>query len=334
MKKLYAKKAAVMMVALCVTATVWGMSSQAASRKDVSQASFNVWIDDFKQEAQAEGISKETLSQALAEVTLQERAIKLDKRQPYKTKTLDQYLTLVAPQSRIQKAQRLYQEHKEELDAVAKAYGVQARFIVALWGIESSFGQNTGGFPIIDSLATMAYEGRRETFFKKELIHALRILDEGHIAHADMKGSWAGAMGQTQFMPSSFRAYAVDHNQDGKKDIWQDKRDVFASIANYLKNTNWDNTTTWGRVVTLPDDFDPALVDIKISKSLSEWQVLGVRQINGSDLSSRHLKASLIQPEDDGASYFLVYDNFKRILKWNRSLYFATGVGVLSDSIG
>lgn len=308
--------------------------AEAKSRTDISQEGFLAWVEAFKGEARQAGISDAILTEAFKDITLQESAVKLDKKQPYKIKTLNQYMDIVAPASRIKKAQKLYQQHKADIDQVAQYYGVQPRFILALWGIESNFGTNTGGFPIIDALATMAYEGRREEFFKKELLNALTILEEGHIQADDMKGSWAGAMGQTQFMPSSFLAYAVDHNQDSKKDIWNNHKDVFASIANYLKHTNWDNDTTWGRQVQLPKGFDMSLVDIKKEKSLAEWQRLGVRKINGADLPSRNLQASLVKPEDNGDDYFLVYGNFKRILKWNRSLYFATGVGVLSDKIG
>jgi membrane-bound lytic murein transglycosylase B len=192
----------------------------------------------------------------------------------------------------------------------------------------------TGGFKVIPALATLAHDGRRGAYFRKELINALTIIDQGHIAAADMMGSWAGAMGQCQFMPSSFLRAAVDNNGDGRKDIWKTQADVFASAANLLRSNGWVPGKIWGRPVKLPDTFNPDLIGHDTRKSLSEWQRLGVRKSNGHDLPRVDISASVITPGGVGGPAFIVYENFRAILKWNRSDYFALTVGYLSDRIG
>lgn len=292
------------------------------------------WLVEFAEEAKQKGISDETLYKFLERAEFVPRVIELDRRQPYKTKTFEEYLTTVTPEFRRIQAKKKLRENKDILEKISKKYNVQPRFIVTLWAIESDFGRNTGGFDIVNSLATLAYEGRRAEFFKKELLNALQIIDEDHIKFEDMKGSWAGAMGQTQFMPSSFLELAVDYDKDGKRDIWGTREDVFASIANYLSKRGWDDKTTWGREVTLPKRFDKNLIGKDTEKTLEQWQKLGVRKHNGGNLPNRSdLTASLIKPEDDKDRTFLVYSNYKTVLKWNRSLYFATAVGLLSDGI-
>jgi membrane-bound lytic murein transglycosylase B len=205
---------------------------------------------------------------------------------------------------------------------------------VALWGIETNFGSFTGGMDVISALTTMAYEGRREEFFKKELWHALTIVQEGHIPIDQMKGSWAGAMGQAQFMPSSFMSYAVDYDGDGRKDIWGSQGDVFASAANYLKSVGWRDDVTWGRQVQLPEDFDAELASLKVKKPLAEWQALGVRRYDGGDLPVRDdIEASVVIPDDQQGRVFLAYNNYDALMRWNRSHYFVAAVGYLSDRI-
>ena len=186
---------------------------------------------------------------------------------------------------------------------------------------------------MVDALATLAHEGRRASFFRKELLNALQILDEGHITPANMIGSWAGAMGQNQFMPSSFLSNAVDFDADGRRDIWTTRGDVFASTANYLKNAGWNDRYIWGRLVTVPADLDPAFLGLDKTRPLAEWRSLGVTRDDGQPLPHADLRASLIRPGDDEGPYALVYDNYRAIMKWNRSTYFATAVGVLSDRI-
>ena len=223
-------------------------------------------------------------------------------------------------------------ENKLLLEEIAKELHVQPRFIVALWGIETDFGRITGGFKVIDALATLAFEGRRAKYFRKQLLNALKILEEGHITPEKMVGSWAGAMGQPQFMPSSFLAYAIDYDGDGRRDIWTTKSDVFASMANYLKNVGWDHSQTWGREVRLPANFDLAQVEKKEIRFIGDWQRQGVRQIDGSNLPKRQLKAQIVVTGEKGR-VFMVYNNFRSTLRWNRSNYFALAVGLLADKV-
>ena len=235
------------------------------------------------------------------------------------------------PPARVNRGKRLLRKHRALLTEIGDAYGVQPRFIVALWGIESDFGRVTGGFPVLDSLATLAFDGRRGEFFRGQLIEALRIVDDGHIQPDKMLGSWAGAMGQSQFMPSSFQQFAVDHDGDGRRDIWGTLPDVFASAANYLARAGWKHDHTWGRQVRLPEGFDHDLAGLGVKKPLNEWQALGVRRSNGDDLPTRPLPASLILPGGPGGPAFLTYPNYRVLLKWNRSHYFATTVGQFAD---
>lgn len=294
---------------------------------------FGLWLQGFRTEAMAQGITRETLDAALANIAPDERVVTLDRKQPESTLTFTQYKRNVLPQSRIDKARQLYRENKEVLEATAKKYGVPAKYIVALWGMESSFGSYMGNFSIVESLATLAYEGRRADFFKDELIKALRIIQDEEIYASDLTGSWAGAMGQCQFMPSSYLKFAVDADGDGKRDIWGSRADVFASIANYLSKSGWNTKESWGRKVQLPAGFDHSLESIENFRPLAEWKKLGVRAIDGSPLPDADIKAALIfagrTTPDEGV--YLIYPNYNVLLSWNRSRYFGTAVGTLAD---
>ena len=295
---------------------------------------FSTWLDKLKTEAKFQGISQKTIDSALIGIKPIPRVIQLDRKQPEFTLTFAGYLKRVVSDRRIRIGKSKLKEHKELLGEISSKYGVQSRYIVALWGIETDFGRITGGFPVISSLATLAYDGRRSKFFRKELLLALKIIDGGHILAKDMIGSWAGAMGQNQFMPSSFHAYAVDYDKDGSKDIWRTLPDIFASIANYLSKSGWRSDQTWGRAVSLPKKFPNKFLGRKLKKPLREWQQLGVRKLSGQDLPKRNLLSSIIRPEKGHIGpAFAIYNNYDVILKWNRSNYFATAVGILSDKI-
>lgn len=297
-------------------------------------AAFQAWLAAFRTEAAAQGISQATLDAAFFNVYGPiERVIELDRSQPESRLTLDEYLAKVVSSQRIANGRAHVAAHGPLLDAIGGRFGVQPRFIVALWGIETDYGRVTGGYSVIGSLATLAYEGRRADFFRGELLHALKIVQDGHIDPYNMTGSWAGAMGQSQFMPSSFNAYAYDYDGDGRRDIWGTLPDVFASIANYLGSFNWHADQTWGREVRAPAGLDPNLISLDVERTLQEWHNLGVRNLDGSPLPDRPLAASLVYP-GDGPRSFLVYQNFKTILKWNRSSYFGVAVGQLADGIG
>ena len=298
---------------------------------------FGLWASEFQAEAKSQGISDALLTRAFEGMTPNDRVVELDRRQPESTKTFTEYLQGAVSQTRINKGREMMREHQALLEKTAAQYGVQPRFIVALWGIETNFGGYTGNFSVVRSLATLAYDGRRGEFFRKELLNALKIIDAGHIGLNEMEGSWAGAMGQCQFMPSSFLAYAVDGNGDGRKDIWGTLPDVFASIANYLKQSGWNDELTWGRQVRLPDSFSGNLLtqytDNKTYLSLAEWQKLGISTADGSALPERDISARLMLPGERYEAAYLVYRNADVLMKWNRSQYFVTAVGTLSDAI-
>lgn len=294
---------------------------------------FGLWTSEFKAEAEAKGISRDLLQRAFEGLSPNPRVIELDRKQPESTKTFTQYLTGAVSQTRIDQGRDMLLQHEALLNKVAAEFGVQPRFIVALWGIETNFGGYTGNFSIVESLATLAYDGRRSDFFREELLKALHIIDEGHISLSDMEGSWAGAMGQCQFMPSSFLAYAVDYNGDGRKDIWGTLPDVFASIANYLKQSGWNDELTWGREVMVPPSLSDSLLDGKQYKKLNEWSAMGVRGADGQALPDAAIEGALTMPGKRGESLYLIYQNYDVLLKWNRSRYFATAVGLLSDAI-
>lgn len=322
--------------------------SNSVIANDVStKPTFDVYIEAIKIEALTKGYSSDIINSSFANVTFHKRAVRADKRQPENVETLDTYLPKRVPNWKIERARALYKKHQVLLTKVGEKYGVQPRFIVALWGLETNFGKIMGNYNVISALSTMAYEGRREAFFKKQLWAALTILEGGHITIDNMKGSWAGAMGQNQFMPTSFNSYAVDGDGDGKKDIWGNHADVFSSMANYLKNEGWNDELTWGRQVKLPENFDTTLAIpkntgsranwlkawSKTEKSLAQWQALGIRRTDGTNLPSVDLTAALVFPDDEKGRAYLAYDNYKSLMHWNLSYYFVSSVGHLSDRI-
>ncbi len=296
-------------------------------------ADFQAWLTNFRTEARASGISEQTIQAALINIAPLPKVIELDGKQPEKKITFAQYKKNIVNQQRINRGRELMAQYHTDLQWVEKTYGVAPQYVVALWGIETNFGTNTGGFKIIDSLATLAWEGRRAAFFKGELLKALKIIDEGHITAANMKGSWAGAMGQNQFMPSSFFNFAVDADGDGHKDIWNTKLDVFASTANYLSKSGWTHGQRWGRRVTLSRNFPESMIGPKIVKPLSYWKSIGVKDVNGNDLPNENINASIVAPDGLGGESYIVYGNYQTIMAWNRSTYFATSVGLLADAI-
>ena len=312
-----------------------------------TKPSYESYVQTLKQQAVEKGYSQPLLDQVFEQITFYKRAVKADRNQPENVETLDTYLPKRVPKWKVDKARKLYKEHKVLLTEIGNKYGVQPRFIVALWGLETNFGKYMGGFNVVSALTTLAYEGRREAFFKKQLWAALTILDQGHININDMKGSWAGAMGQNQFMPTSFINYAVDGDGDGKKDIWGNSADVFSSMANYLKKEGWNDELTWGRQVKLPAGFDTSHAIpkntgsrknwlkawAKTERTLAEWQALGIRRMDGRDLPKVNITAALVFPDDANGRAYLAYDNYKSLMHWNLSYYFVSSVGHLSDRI-
>ncbi len=297
-----------------------------------AEGNFEDWVKEFKSEAIEKRIASSLVNQAFEGVAPIPRIIELDRKQPEGRMTFGEYRKKIVSQIRIQRGREMMAQHRDLLREVGQHYGVQPRFIVALWGIETNYGQNTGGYSVVNALATLAFDGRRSQYFRTELLNAFRILQDGHISLKQMKGSWAGAMGQCQFMPSSFLRLAVDYDGDGRKDIWKTPADVFASAANYLAKSGWRGKQTWGRQVQLPGSFENAKASLKVKKSLTTWQKIGVRRVNGRNLPSVSIKGSVVLPDGKGGPAFMVYDNFRVIMKWNRSTYFATSVGLLADA--
>ena len=295
---------------------------------------FDDWLLGLRREARAQGVSEATVDAAFARLRPIPEVIDREKHQPELTMSFAQYLAKVVTEDRVQRGRAMMAQYRPLLLKVQASFGVQPRFIVALWALESDYGRITGGYPVVGALATLAYSGSRKRMFRSELLDALHILDQRDVTLAGMTGSWAGAMGQCQFMPSSFRHFAVDFDGDGRRDIWTSEADVFASIANYLASLHWRPDQTWGREVRLPQGLDGKLATLKKARALSEWKRIGVHNVDGSDLPALGLSASLVTPDGPNGSAFLVYANYGVVMRWNQSTYFATSVGLLADRIG
>lgn len=307
---------------------VLGLS--AASAQSVS---FEEWLSVFRAEALADGISAATLDPALTGLEPLQRVIERDRNQPEFTLDFRTYLTRVASDARIEEGQRVLEEHRALLEDVGRRYGMTPELLTAVWGVESNFGRTQGDFSVVQALATLAYDGRRGAMFRRELLHALRILDQGHVELDQMKGSWAGAMGQLQFMPSTFTDHARDGDGDGRKNIWGSSADALESAATFMAS-QWRSGQRWGREARLPERFDLGLAGLETRKPLAEWQALGVRLADGSDLPDANVAASLILPDEVAEPAFLVYQNYRALMRWNRSHFFALAVGHLADRIG
>jgi len=287
----------------------------------------------LRRDALASGIRPATVDLAFRYIQFLPRVIELDQRQPDRTLTFAEFITKVVNPQRIEDARRNLAENSGLLQRVQQRFNVQPRFIVALWGVESDFGKTQGSYSVPAALATLAYEGRRGPMFRGELITSLKILDQGHIRADNMLGSWAGAMGQCQFMPSTFLSYAVDFDGDGRRDIWNARADVLGSIANYLARLGWHGNESWGREVTVPGNFDTRLVGLDNRRPIAEWSRLGVRSI-GAPLTGREAaEASLLLPDGPGGRALLIFDNFRATMKWNKSVSFAASVGMIADGI-
>lgn len=290
------------------------------------------WLAEVKQEALEQGISPTVINQAFAGINEPSKQVKnLAHFQPEHRLTFNSYLNSRVDNYRITLGRKNYARYKTLFDTIGRDFAVDPCFIVSFWGMESSYGTYMGNFPVIKSLATLAYDSNRRDFFRKELFLALHILNDGHVALQDFKGEWAGASGQPQFLPSSWLDFAVDYDQDGRKDIWKSKADVFASIANYMKKNGWHSGEPWAIQVKLPANFDHQLEGKTTSKLVSEWNALGIRTLKGKPLPYQHLNASIIYPE--GGPVFLAFPNYKMILRYNNSTYYAGAIGYLADSI-
>lgn len=296
---------------------------------------FADWLQAFRDEAQQKGIKPETL-QALDGLTPDEKVLTLDGKQPEHKITFATYRKNILAKARIQTGKVRYADYAPALKQAEARYGVPGKYIVALWGIESSYGALTGGFPVLRSLATLAYDGRRANFFRGELLAALKIVQRGDVKADALIGSWAGAMGQCQFMPSTYLNHAVDGDGDRRVDIWGNPQDVIVSMANYLRAEGWQPKMGWGVAVKLKHAIPAKLVGLGEGqgKSYAAWQKLGIKTRSGAVLAPPPGRLYyLVQPDGAKGASFLVTENYKAVMRWNRSTYFATAVGLLADSI-
>ncbi|MFI8462503.1 lytic murein transglycosylase [Stutzerimonas stutzeri] len=298
-------------------------------RSEATHLSFSQWREQFRAEALAAGISAATVDQAFAGVQPDPAVIEADRSQPEFTRPVWQYLEGAISPQRVRSGRRLLNEHAATLDQIEARYGVDRETLVAVWGLESSFGQIMGDKSVIRSLATLAHEGRRPAFAKSQLIAALEILQHGDVEPQRMRGSWAGAMGQTQFIPTTYNTHAVDFDGDGKRDIWNSSADALASAAHYLQASGWKQGKAWGFEVELPEGFDYALADTEIRKPLAEWRRLGLRNLPGDQ---EEASASLLLPAGHRGPAFLIMDNFRAILRYNNSSAYALAIGLLAEN--
>ncbi len=292
------------------------------------QQTFTQWRDAFRREALQAGISADLFDRAFEGITPDPSVIAADRSQPEFTRPVWEYLNGALSKQRVQTGQRLLEQNADILDDIEARYGVDRNTLVAIWGLESSFGQIMGDKSVIRSLATLAHEGRRPAFAKSQLLAALDILAHGDVEPAQLRGSWAGAMGQTQFIPTTYNTHAVDFSGDGRRDIWNSSADALASAAHYLQASGWKAGQPWGFEVRLPDGFDYALADSSLRKPLAAWRELGLRNLpRGNDDAS----ASLLLPAGHRGPAFLILDNFRSILRYNNSSSYALAIGLLSE---
>ena len=315
------------------TAPTFAAAGLAAPAAAAELGDFAAFLVGMRRDARAAGISAGVLDRAFAGLRPNPRVIDLDRHQPEFTLTWAQYRSRIVSDARVEHGRQLLTQHRKLLDAVAARYGVPAGIIVGIWGLEFNYGQSTGGFNVIDALATLAWEGRRAAFFRSELLDALRILQSGDITPEQMTGSYAGAMGQTQFMPDSFLKYAVDYSGTGRRDIWNDLGCVFASTANYLAREGWQRGLPWGEIARLPPGFDPALAGRQHRRPLADWQRLGVGRTGAPRLPPTTM-AALLLPGGAGGEAFLAYDpSFRAVYRYNPSDFYCISVGLIGDLV-
>lgn len=309
-----------------------GLSLPATAEEPETPDNFGECVANLQERAISEGVSEETASNVMSQVAFQPRVIELDRRQPEFTTTFASYLNLRVTDQRVEKGRELLREHEDLLARVTQETGVPAPYLVSFWGLETNYGSYFGKMSVPSSLTTLACDERRGAYFSRELMAALQIIDEGAIEADKMEGSWAGAMGHVQFMPSVFLRFAQDGDNDGKRDLWNSVDDAMFSAGTFLESMNWDSDYRWGREVLLPEDFDYAVTG-EGRKPLSEWAAMGITDTSGNALPEEDIDAALIVPTGHRGPAFLAYRNFRVIMGWNQSEYYAIAVGHLADRI-
>jgi len=296
-------------------------------------AEFAQCLSGLQHRARSEKLSTHVVDEVLADLKQQSRVLELDRSQPEFTQTFADYFHQRVTSERIERGQELLNQYEPFLTDLTRKYGVPGRYLVAFWGLETNFGSYLGKMPTLDSLATLACDERRSEFFTNELMQALVLLERESLSPDQMRGSWAGAMGHTQFMPSAYRRYATDGDGDGHVNLWRSERDALASGANFLVNLGWEKGKRWGREVLLPKNFPYAKTGLNNSRPVTYWRDLGVSFANGNPIPDIDMEASVLVPAGHSGPAFLVYTNFHVILLWNRSEYYALAVGLLADRL-
>ncbi len=296
---------------------------------------FYAWLQSFRSEVIAAGVNPEVVAETFGTIALNERVFELNDNQPEFSRTIWDYLDGALSETRIANGRARFGENRALLARIEETYGVDAEIIVAIWGLESSYGAVMGDHDALGALATLAWTGRRTAYGRNQLIGALKIIQNGYAARNQLRGSWAGAMGQTQFIPTTYLAHAVDHNGDGARDIWNDLGDVFASTANYLSRSGYRGDKSWGAEVVLPPDFDYAAAAAGLRRAVAEWAAEGVRASDGSLIArfDPNLRGRILTPAGASGPSFIVFGNFDAILKYNNSTSYALAVGMLSDAV-
>ena len=297
-----------------------------------SSHSFEDFLSNIRQIAIEQGVSKSTIDKAFFELSPNPDILKADRTQVEFNQNFWHYINKRVNQTRLNNGYDTLKQNTSLLNKVSQKYGVPGYVLVAFLGLESNYGNYTGNLSLVQSLATLAFDPRRSDFFTGELIALLKLIDKDKIP-LDAKGSWAGAMGAVQFMPSNVQAYGVDADKDGDIDLWNSQEDIYASAANFLKHLGWKKGQKWGREATIPKNFDYRLTGLQTKKKVTDWNSLGIRKANGAALPNSSMQASLIVPMGYRGPAFLVYQNFRAILGWNRSLLYALSVGYLADRI-
>jgi len=304
------------------------------SKMAVAQdAEFAQCISELQHRARSEELSARVVDEVLVNLKQQQRVLELDRSQPEFTQTFANYFHHRVTPERIERGQQLLNLYDTFLTGLTGNYGVPGRYLVAFWGLETNFGGYLGKMPTLDCLATLACDERRSEFFTDELMQALALLERESLSPAEMRGSWAGAMGHTQFMPSAYTLYATDGDGDGRVNLWRSERDALASGANYLENLGWQKGERWGREVLLPKNFPYAETGLSNSQPVAYWKDLGVSFANGATIPNIDMAASVLVPAGHSGPAFLVYPNFHVILQWNRSEYYALAVGLMADRL-
>jgi lytic murein transglycosylase len=317
----------------CTGGTAPAPRKSAPQMRAVANADYDAWVAGFRARAATSGVSQSTLSSAFRSAGYLPGVIERDRNQTEFTRTLEDYLAIAASDDRISTGRAKLRSHGVVLSQIEAKYGVEPRVVTAIWGLESRYGERRGTVPVFSALSTLAFDGRRGAFFESQLIAALKILQNGDVSVANMTGSWAGAMGHTQFIPTSYRAFAVDFRGDGQRDIWSDDpTDALASAAAYLKRSGWTKGQPWGVEVRLPGGFNTALTGRGKNRSTAEWAAQGVRDMNGAKVPN-HGAASILIPAGAKGPAFMVFRNFTVISRYNNSTLYVIGIGHLSDRL-